>query len=507
MQNSSDIFKLVLQYITKESIKKSNFLDDVSDNRLRNIIKNNIDVTMNETEVTKFKKTNDLGMVINHLLTKDLSNFDFNNYVQDNDSSPVTTVLNSTTDAFKNNLQLAKLELSNLHNSVTDLLNKYDIIFNKHMSPNNNKSYLNTILNYEEWRDVSMLGDETTIIEEVNKVNKLEDATTVSLSILDNYVNKLKLMHQEHSKDIKQLVLDEGKKDVISAAIASTSGLSLRDTKLMFDTIISRNGVNYYISLIERMNNGTTINYFNDITETLLKLNKFLRGYNKVIVAQDNKDTYLDNNTVKYNVSQLQNVTKGLIYAKCFYRYNLWQKLLILPNGKINKDLMERAEKNNISKNTLRLFVHRTDFTKGMSYFTIDNVVNSLDHYKKQQTNDDNQVTYNNQLNSNKTKLLAFTTVMNDFCRTHKINGKSDFIQAVGKEITDLNKPTEYGFYKVLFAVNNHSVITKDLYDEFSKAFAERLTQNDEITKRTIQETQAVVLTKYINKFVIENFC
>lgn len=507
MQNSSDIFKLVLQYITKESIRKSTFLDDVSDNRLRNIIKNNIDSIVNETEVTKFKKSNDLGMVINHLLTKDLTNFDFTSYVESNHSVPVTVALNNTSDAFKKKLQEAKLELSNLHNSVTDLLNKYEVIFNKYVSPNTNKSYLNTILNYEEWRDVNVLGDESTIIEEVNKVNNVEDDAVVSLSILDNYLNKLKLIHQDKSKVIKQLTLDENKKDAITAAISTTSGLSLREARLIFDTIISRNGINYYISLIERMNNGTTVNYYNDITETLLKLNKFLRGYNKVIVAQDNKDTYLDNDTVKYNVSQLQNVTKGLIYAKCFYRYNLWSKLIILPNGKINKDLMEKAEKNNISKNTLRLFVHRTDFTKGMSYFTIDNIVNSVEHYKKQQANDDNQATYNNQLNSNKTKLLAFTTVMNDFCRTHKINNKADFIQAVGKEVTDLNKPIEYGFYKILFAVNNYSVITKDLYEEFSKAFVDLHAQNDEISKRAIQETQAVVLTKYINKFIIENFC
>ena len=509
MHTSVDILKSTLQFITKESIRKSGFLSEMSDNRLNNIVKNNVSNIVDESNKTKFKKNNNLGITFDQVIPSFLKDetLSFKEYIEDKHHVPFVLSITNTIEAFSSKMNTAKEELSSMHNTVNELINKYNIIFNKYTSTSNNKSYLSTILNYEEWKDISLLGPETTIIEEINKLNNDYDDSKVSLAYLDNFINKIKLSHIEKSKDIKQLVLDETKKDTIIEKIASASGLSLRITRQMFDTVISKNGIQFYISILERMNNGTTVNYFNDITETLNRLHKFLRGYNKVIVPQDNKETFLDNDTIKYNVTQLQEVEKGFIYVKSFYRYHLWRKNIILPNGKINKDLIEKAEKNNVSKNTLRLFVHRTDFTKGSSYFTIDNINNSLDHYKKMQANEDNQTAYNNKMNNDKTKILAFSNVLNEYCRVNKIKSMEQMIDGVSKEIVNSNKPMEYGFYKVLFHMKPSNVITKDLYEEFGKAFSELTDESEDVTKRTVQEVQAVVLTKYINKFMIENFC
>lgn len=499
-----------LRYIAKEAIKQSEFLGNVSDNRLRNIVLANVDLLCQNQEI-KFRKSTDLGMAVNQfsrLVSEDnLTETSFKEAINEEGFNQLGSTVNKIVDSIKKNLYEAREELVFYKSAVTTIMEKYDIMFEKYHNPSPTKSYLNQTLGYEEWTNISILGEEASIIEEVNKVSGIEDDNKVALNLLSSFINKLNNNHILASKKNTQTTLDEKKKQDLSEAFSAASGISLKECRSLLDTVVSKNGINYYISFLQSVTNGLRVGYFDEVTSMINRIYKFTKAYNKVIVNGKEKELFLDSETVKYNVGQLQEVLKGLIYVKSFYRYNLWKNMLILPNGKVNKDLMDEAESAGISKNILRLYVHRTDFSKGRTSFSINEINNTLSYYKKQQEGDDVKAAQQAKLNLSSAQKAAFSFAMREYLRVNKINVSNDFIDSVASSTINLKNPPEYGFYKILMKVKAPKKITSTLYDEFGKAFSDLVNETENIDNRMLEETQAAVLTKYINNFMVENYC
>ena len=497
-----------LSYVTKEVLTKSEFLPSVSHNRINNIVKNNIKQVLDEKKIFAIKITTDLGLVANSLssviTTEDFNEASLKEYFEE-DNSIISDTYNEIVSVMSEKLASVKKELNLIHSVGSSLVDKVNILFNKYnTNPPGTTSYKEFSLSYEDWKDVSYLGPEDEVIQELNSyLNK--DRDDISLTVYFNFISKMNndLLHQ--TKELNSCIIPEEKKEKIFNAVASYSGLALKHCKDMLNIILDKNGITRLFSSLE-VHSGLTVQKFNELTNLMTKIHKFHNSYDKKVTSQNDAELFLDNPTVKFNLAYLENVKKALIYIKSYYRYQHWNNFIILPTGKVNNDLIEKAEANGIDKNTIRLFVSRTDFSSA-KHFTIDVIKSQKENYLSAQQREEEKKRQEFLTNEKGARQLAIQTVLKDYLTSKKVSNAFDLSNAFAREVIVYNQPTEYGIYKAVLQNESIDSWTKEIFDNLGEELGNLSKQAEEVTQRMVQEVQGNVAAKKITNFIIDNYC
>lgn len=498
-----------LSFLTKEILTRSEFIPEISHNRINNIVKNNLTKIMDEKKVTTLRHNTDLAIVAKNL-NMFISQEDFNEgeiktYLKEDETSLTSSTCNEMITVIADKLKDVKKELNNIHTVGSSLIEKVDILFKKYnLNPPGTSSYKELALMYEDWKDVGYLGPEDTIIEELNNhLNKERD--DISLTVYFNFMSKIKNDHSIQTKDFKSCIIPEEKKEKIVQAISTYSGLSLQNCKDMLSIVLDKNGLNRLLSSME-VNSGLTVQKFNQLTDLLVKLHKFQNAYDRKITSQKEEDLFIDNEMVKYNLTNFESIKKALIYIKSYYRYQHWQNFIILPTGKINNDLLEKAQAVGIEKDTLRLFVSRTDFSKAV-FFSIDVINKQKENYLAAQVKDEDKRRLEVLTNEKGARQLAIQTVLKYYFQSKKINNAFDLSTAFAREAINLNQPNDFVIYKAVIQREVENNWTKEIFDELGEEFAKLSNQAENINTRMVQEVQGGVAAKKIITFLADNYC
>lgn len=504
------IFVATCHQMVKDSIRKSGFLSSVSDNRLNAIIENNITNIIGASGKTGFKKKSDLAIAVEHLsnaYAKDPSPKAIKELMYAKHSPLASGSYDQVTSAFQNKLSAAHSELGAIKDAVASLMQKFESNEKKFLKGEKEKSYKDTPLKYEDWNVTSHLGPEDTLIDEINSAYGGGDEPTIMA--YDAYVNKIHLKADHTAKELKVVVLPQERKDAIVSAISSASGLSLQVTRWFCDALFSPEGMKHFTSDLCNLTSRFNVDAFEYVSVTCSKIQKFFRGYNKVVVPKDNEATYLDNDTVKANIQTLQAAQKGYIYYLCNLRYNNWKKLLILPNGSINQDLKDVALSSGVTKDDLRLFVHQKEYANVGACVTVDYITQKKDFLLNLHNKEMEHKATLATINEKETMLAAFDVTIRDYLKANNTHGKMDTLaHYVAQEVASCTLSPEYGFYKIVMEEKGTSPLSKSIFEEFGKGFTSLASQCEGAPdKRMVEETQAAVLTNFIGKFIVDNFC
>lgn len=498
-----------LSFITKEILTRSEFIPDVSHNRINNIVKNTLVKIIEEKQIKSLRPNTDLALAaknLNMVISKeDFTEHEIKGYLKENESSIITETCEELITSFATKLSDIKKDLNNIHKVGSSLIEKVDILFKKYnLNPPGTSSYKELTLTYEEWKDVSYLGPEDTIIEELNNILHKE-RDDISLTVYFNFLSKMKNDLSVQTKELSSCILPEEKKDKIAQAISTYSGLSIKNCQEMLSITLDKNGIDRLLSSMD-VNSGLTVQRFEHLTDLLVKLHKFHNAYDRKVNTQTDKELLIDNEMVKYNLSFFENVKKALIYIKSYYRHQHWQNFIILPTGKINSDLLEKAQSVGVDKDTLRLFVSRTDFSTAV-FFTIDVINKQKEKYVAAQNKDEDKRRLESIINEKGARQLALQTVLKDYFNSKKINNAFDLSTAFAREGVNQNHPTDFVVYKAVLQQETSNAWTKEMFDNLGEEFTKLSSQAENVTTRMVQEVQGGVASKKIITFLADNYC
>lgn len=492
--------------IVKDTLDESGILSDMTNNKIKNIVRNCVTSQVGVGQFTKLANNSTLALIAKHfqpIIEQD----DFSPAVlkkeMEDDFSQASVSYKEMVNLFGSNIAEAIKSLQKLHEVGSSLVDRYNTLYTKYQTnPPGINSYKDFSLTYDEWKDVSYMGPEDMVISELNNYLNSKNTSDITVTVSINYCSKLSNTIVQETKDFKSVIMSEEKKDAICNEISTSSGLSLKSTRMIFETLLSKNGMNGLISKMDGRK-GLTIDFYNQITDLLSAIHKFQNGFDRKMKKNENKDLLLEDETIKYNFTFLNNIKKGLIYLKCYYRFVQWEKFLILPTGKVNGDLLDKAKASGIDKDTIRLFVSRTDFKQNSS-FSIQNILEKKDLYLKLQNRDEEKAKQEIIQNEKNIKQAALQQIVCDYLKGQKIENYMTISGTFSKEAVNLNHPAEQAIYKAILTFGNVNNFTKKMYEKMGEELAKLSSQTEIIEKRNVQEVQASVVTNMITALILE---
>lgn len=504
------VFLATCHHIVKAAIRKSGFLDDVSDNRLNAIITNNLEPIFQDKQ--SFLKRSPLAVAVEHFGTaagNDPDDKTIKSLIFEKHSVIGSDVIDSTIGAFADKLAVAKKELSQAHIAVEDLVAKFQASYERYKQPDKKTLINNINLPEESWVETTFLGPEDLLISEINNSTGFggnEDHLPLRQAY-DTFINGLQLRIDHYTPMQKAVILPEERKTAIVDAITSVSGLTRKTTAELVAALLSAEGVKGYLDEIKAIPMSSLHTGLEQTKNLITYFNKFTKGYNNVIASQESVETYLDHPTVKANINHFRDMQKGLTYYLSFQRYCTCKNIVILPTGKLNKDLRDHAKEMSISKDTMKQAVHFFDVKSPAINLTLDALISNKELLQKMYDNTVEHEQLVNKLDEKGTRKAAFEAVASAYLVKNGTFGyMGDYAKHLVSEVGDSDYTAEYGFYNLVMMEKNVAPLSKTLYNEFSSQFSQ-LAAAGEPTKRTVEEAKAIVLTKNIGKFLADNFC
>lgn len=509
---TSNLFPCVMKHIVQESLTKSGFVSSINANRLNVLIDNNVDDTLTKLGVTQFHQGKSCSLITSHLKnafdSADTQNVKtVEKLIKTEHSQYASMLTNDFTRSWATIFSTSKDELDKCYADVDFLIQQFQSEESRLAKALPIPDYKDTPVNVESWNLTGLFGLEHHFVADVNK-NTSVQSKEPSLTAFRILATKTRINQSEITKTLSPLKLTDEKKQLIIEKISKYSGLSTDKVGLVFSSICSENGTNFFFQETTAIEGGASLKNFERTKTTVQLIEAFLKGYDKALSAKDDEATYIDNKTVDTNLAYLKEIQKLGVYAMIYYRYGNWSNLLILPNGMVNSDLQAEATSLGITKEDLRLAIYSNDFSTGYSVlspaFVKDNKEKWFNDFAKKLEN----AKIDEAMKNRDTKRAAFNKVVTGYLSNHKcLSTHKGLSEVLAGDISTHGKSPEQCLYTLVQAVHNVSPLTKSIIANMTNAFGALEAQCDKIEKRSVEEVKAIVLIKQMVGSIAKHFC
>ena len=503
------VSRAILNYITKQVIAGAKLTSAVSHNRMNNVITNNIDQTITMSGFTAFSPNTDLGLVVEHytnrVVNENVSDEKFIDAMIREDYSRIgTTTINSIIKAFITRLDKSFDTLKTIHTHADYLLKNFQTKYEALCAAEKNKSLV-TAVTYEteDWSYIDSIGPEDDIIIEINVD---ENDTETSMKHMANYANKVSLM-LELKHDFKPVELTTDKQKRIVNELFLKTGLDRRYGQSYLRMVTSETAIRDEVSRLTMYQNiGLGKDHFNFVQMDLKYIDKFLKGFKSVCAQEKNLDLSVTGPIVDRNVRVLMACQKGYVYLLSHYRYNLFKNFAILPNKKVNKDVLSQMTQAGITKDDILMVntYFNELFPSGITIEAMTDCVKTGNLKKRMEHDIAFQKKYavtNEKVNMES----AFASVVMDKMKSLNKYYSENYITQMAREVASNKREPSYGFYQILFKMFNTDDLTINLFDQLSEAYMKVESLEDAFNKDT--DTQKVkVLIDLVTGFMVKKF-
>lgn len=508
---SKKLYPAVIQHVVKGALVESGFMSTVNSNRLNALVENNVEKLVADLGITTFKPNSSFQVICDHLApafsqepNQGVTVVD--RLIKSNHSMFASQAAEDVTKAFGQTFSVAKKELDQCFSEVDLLLQQYHSEFKKMAQELPIPDYKQTPVNMESWELNNTLGPEHLLVKSVNKTTGFETGEA-NMSAFRTLAKRVYIERTGEANKLSDIAFSQDQKAAIITKIAKWSGLTEERVGFIFSSVCTKNGLNYFYNEVIAIQNGATSQAFETTKSTVRLIVDFLKGLNKVIEDKTDEQTYIDNETLNANVRFLTEIQKLGVYALTYYRHQVWDNLLVLPNGLVNSDLQAEATAQGITKEDLRLTIYSNKFNTGYSSLTVGVVNQNKDKWKKEFERKLENAKFCADSNVKQSQRLAFNKAATLYLSEKKRVSLRNMSDALGGELATHGKTPEYCFYTLVAKANDVSKLTGEVLTDFSSGFAALEGQCSSIDKRAIEEVQGIVLIRKMVTFIKDAFC